>query len=99
MSDNIPHQERYSTLIQWSDEDEAYIVTVPELPYCRTHGATYEEAVQQGQDAIDSWVWAVSESGHAVPAPRLFDHEKSSRCWNDTPVEGTARTPVAAAGA
>ncbi len=35
----------YSMLIQWSDEDEAYIVTVPELPGCKTHGSTHEEAV------------------------------------------------------
>src|SRR5207245_1833743 len=47
---------RYSMVIQWSDEDAAYIVTVPELPGCHTHGKSYEEAVQQGQDAIASWI-------------------------------------------
>jgi len=39
------HFEHYSMVIEWSDEDQVYIVTVPELPGCRTHGATYEEAV------------------------------------------------------
>ena len=53
--------------IQWSDEDQAYIVTVPELPGCRTHGATYEEAVKQGQDAIDSWIMVAQELGRPVP--------------------------------
>jgi predicted RNase H-like HicB family nuclease len=43
-------------IIQWSDKDEAYIVTIPELPGCKTHGGTYEEAVKQGQDAIESWI-------------------------------------------
>ena len=38
--------QHYSMIIQWSDEDNAYIVTVPELPGCQTHGETYEEAVQ-----------------------------------------------------
>ena len=40
---------RYSMLIQWSDEDQLYIVEVPELPGCKTHGKTYEEAVTQAQ--------------------------------------------------
>ena len=40
--------KHYSMNIQWSDEDQAYIVTVPELPGCKTHGATYEEAVKPG---------------------------------------------------
>lgn len=50
------HYEHYSMVIEWSDEDDVYVVTVPELPGCRTHGETYDEAVRQGQDAIDSWI-------------------------------------------
>ncbi len=44
MSNNYDH---YTMVIQWSEEDNAYIVTVPELPGCITHGDTYEEAVKQ----------------------------------------------------
>lgn len=66
------HAEHYSMVIQWSDEDQAYIVTIPELPGCRTHGTTYEDAVTQGQDAIDSWIEARRASGRPVPAPRHF---------------------------
>lgn len=65
----------YSMYIQWSIEDNAYIVTVPELPGCRTHGATQEEALKQGRDAIESWIDANREWGHPIPAPRLFDQE------------------------
>ena len=64
--------EHYSMLIEWSEEDRAYVVTVPELPGCRTHGATYEEAVRQGQDAIDSWITAREESGRPIPQPKLL---------------------------
>ena len=59
-------------IIEWSDEDQAYIVTVPELPGCRTHGDTYEEATRQGQDAIESWIMVAEELGRPVPAPKLF---------------------------
>ena len=59
----------YSMNIKWSDEDQAYIVTVPELPGCKTHGATYQEAVTQGQDAIESWIMVAQESGRPIPPP------------------------------
>ena len=42
------HEEeygRYSMVIQWEPQGGVFVVTVPELPGCRTHGATYEEAV------------------------------------------------------
>lgn len=58
--------------IEWSDEDEAFIVTVPELPGCRTHGATYEEAVRQGEDAIATWIDGARADGELVPPPRVF---------------------------
>lgn len=63
---------RYSMIIEWSDEDDAFIVTVPELPGCITHGATYAEAVQQGEDAIESWLDAARAGGRPIPDPRLF---------------------------
>jgi predicted RNase H-like HicB family nuclease len=64
--------KRYSMIIEWSDEDQAYIVTVPELPGCKTHGSTYEEAIQQGQDAIESWIMAAIADDDPVPAPKKY---------------------------
>lgn len=64
--------ERYSMVIGWSEEDQTYLVTVPELPGCRTHGASYEEAAQQGRDAIVSWISACKASGHPIPPPRVL---------------------------
>jgi len=66
MSNNYDH---YTMVIQWSGEDKSYIVTVPELPGCITHGDTYEEAVSQGRDAIESWIDARRASGRTIPAP------------------------------
>ncbi len=58
--------------IQWSEADQAYLVTVPELPGCVTHGATYEDAVKQGQDAIESWIEANRALGRPIPAPQTI---------------------------
>lgn len=70
---NRPEQIRYSMIIEWEPLDEIYVVTVPELPGCQTHGATYEEAVAQGQDAIASWIDAKTHWGREIPPPRYFD--------------------------
>jgi predicted RNase H-like HicB family nuclease len=61
----------YSMIIQWDADDRIFVVTVPELPGCITHGLTYEEAVRQGQDAIESWVMVAREMGRPVPNPQL----------------------------
>lgn len=63
-------QFRYSVIVDWSDEDQAYVVTVPDLPGCSTHGATYREAVANAEDAIQSWVSAAKSMGHPIPEPR-----------------------------
>ncbi len=41
---NLP----YTIVIQWSDEDNCYLVSWPEFPSQKfhTHGETYEEAVK-----------------------------------------------------
>jgi predicted RNase H-like HicB family nuclease len=49
----------YSMVIQWSVPDNTYIVTVPELPGCKTHGDTYEEAVRNGQEVIELMLLAL----------------------------------------
>lgn len=63
----------YSMILEWDPEDQIYVVTVPELPGCMTHGSTREEAVRQGQDAIESWVDANIFWRRPTPPPRLFE--------------------------
>jgi predicted RNase H-like HicB family nuclease len=78
VSNNYDH---YTVVIQWSEEDRAYIVTVPDLLGCITHGSTYEEAVSQGRDAIESWIDVSIASARTIPAPgsRLKHSKKFPR--------------------
>lgn len=62
----------YSMLIQWSDEDQAYIVTLPEFPNCRTHGETYAEAVRNGEGVLELLIATCHEDGESLPEPHLF---------------------------
>ncbi|GCE05410.1 HicB family protein [Dictyobacter aurantiacus] len=66
-----PNPKHYSMVIQWDDEDQIYVVSVPELPGCMTHGKSYEEAVQQGQDAIESWLMSAIADGATIPPPKI----------------------------
>ncbi len=63
----------YSMVLEWDPRDQIYVVTVPELPGCRTHGDTLEEAVRQGRYAIESWVDAMRYWGRPIPEPKNFD--------------------------
>lgn len=64
--------EHYSMIIQWSPEDQAYIVTVPELPGCRTHGETYKKAVKRGIEAIEGWIEVAESLGWPIPEPNVL---------------------------
>jgi predicted RNase H-like HicB family nuclease len=62
----------YSMIIQWSDEDNKYIVTIPEFIGCTTHGNTYEEAVKNGQEAIKVCIEAEEVLGRSLPRPHVY---------------------------
>jgi predicted RNase H-like HicB family nuclease len=67
--DEYPH---YSMILEWEPQGGVYVVTVPELPGCRTHGKTLEEAVRQGRDALESWVDVARADGDMLPSARYF---------------------------
>ncbi len=64
---------KYSMIISWSEEDQAYIVSVPELPGCMADGKTPEETVKEAQTAIDLWIETAKEDGQPIPKPSLFN--------------------------
>jgi predicted RNase H-like HicB family nuclease len=70
----------YSMVLQWEPEGKVFVVTVPELPGCRTHGSTYEEAVRQAHDAIATWIDGAREDGDPVPEP-IFFPVHTARSW------------------
>jgi len=63
-------------IIQWSDEDEVYLVTLPEFDNALTHGKTYEAAARQGRLLIESFIMWHEQDGKPLPAPNLFDFDK-----------------------
>jgi predicted RNase H-like HicB family nuclease len=60
----------YEVVIYWSDEDDAYVAEVPELPGCAAHGDTREEAVRMIEEAIAGVTKVARELGHRLPKPK-----------------------------
>lgn len=61
---------RYEVIIYWSEEDQAFIAEVPELPGCAADGQTYQEAIANAEIAIQEWLETASELGRPIPQPK-----------------------------
>jgi len=61
---------RYEMIVYWSEEDNAYIVEVPELPGCMADGQTYQEAITNAEAVIQDWLQTAQELGRSIPVPR-----------------------------
>jgi len=61
---------KYEVILYWSDEDEAYIAEVPELPGCMADGATYEEALRNVEVIISEWIETARMLGREIPEPK-----------------------------
>jgi antitoxin HicB len=63
----------YSVIIQWSDEDKAYLVILPEFDsQPQTHGETYEEAVTNAQEVLELLIESYQECGWELPTPKTY---------------------------
>ena len=62
-------------LIEWSEDDQAYLVILPEwadrviMP--ATHGRTYEEAVKNGQEVLELLVNTAVREREPIPSPKV----------------------------
>ncbi len=61
---------KYELIIYWSDEDQSFVVEVPELAGCMADGETYEQAVANVQLVIEEWIETARELGRPIPEPR-----------------------------
>jgi antitoxin HicB len=68
-----PH---YTIEIKWSDDDSRYVVILPEwadryaMPVA--DGATYEEAVARGRNALENYIAFAREDGVPLPEPATY---------------------------
>ena len=58
---------KYEVILYWSNDDQAFIAEVPELPGCAAHGCTPDEALVNCQEAIGLWLDTAKEFGREIP--------------------------------
>lgn len=68
--------DHYSMVIEWSDEDRAFLVMLPEwadrVKMPCADGTTYEEAARAGAEMLDELRY-LAEQGHIErPAPHVY---------------------------
>ncbi len=61
---------KYEIIMYWSNEDDAFVAEVPELPGCAAHGDTQEMALAEVKQAMDLWVDTAREFGDPIPEPK-----------------------------
>lgn len=61
---------KYERIIYWSNDDNAFIVEVPELPGCMADGKTVEEAIKNTEIIIKEWIEVAIERGMTIPEPK-----------------------------
>jgi len=66
----VVNKIQYEIILYWSQEDQAFIAEVPELPGCAADGATYQEALANAEVVIREWIETAHELGRPVPEPR-----------------------------
>ena len=61
---------RYEIILYWSEEDQAFIAEVPELPGCVADGETYQEALQNIEIFMQEWVQIAQRLKRQIPEPK-----------------------------
>lgn len=65
----------YTLIIQWSPEDNCFVVTLPEFTDIKqpaTHGDTYEEAAKHGQELLETLIEIYQQDGKPLPEPQTL---------------------------
>ncbi|MBW4555875.1 MAG: type II toxin-antitoxin system HicB family antitoxin [Trichormus sp. ATA11-4-KO1] len=66
---------KYTILIQWSNEDECYVVSLPDFTEVMqpcTHGDTYEEALKNAQEVLEMLIESYLEDDQPLPEPQTL---------------------------
>lgn len=60
---------KYRLEIVWRAKDDCYVVNVPELPGCMTHGDSIEEALKNAYEAVGVYVESLRKRRLPIPTP------------------------------
>lgn len=62
--------DKYEKIIYWSEDDNKFLVEVPELAGCMADGNTPEEALRNVEIIVSEWLETAEELGREIPFPK-----------------------------
>lgn len=61
---------KYEVIIYWSEDDQAFIAEVPELPGCAADGPTKQDALKAVEVIAAEWIETAKSLGRSIPSPK-----------------------------
>lgn len=61
---------KYERIIYWSEQDQKFIVEVPELAGCMADGETVAEALENVETVISEWIETAKAIGREILVPK-----------------------------
>ena len=65
---------KYKRIVYWSDEDQKWIVEVPELPGCMADGTSVVDALIQSEEVIKDWL----ETAEQIERNKLANEKRKN---------------------
>ena len=62
----------FSISILPAEEGGGYLIEFPDLQGCISDGATIDQAIGNGKDAISCWIDTAKQHGDEIPQPKSF---------------------------
>lgn len=72
---------KYAMIVSWSNDDNCYIVSVPDLPGCMADGETPQKAVENAEVIIAEWIETAQMLGREIPEPSFSAMSVQKRKW------------------
>src|SRR5690349_24639197 len=73
--EDIVNAKEYTMLIEWSDEDQAFLVSFPEwagyIAQPVTHGDAEEDAARKGHEVLENVMATARNEGEPLPTPKI----------------------------
>lgn len=60
---------KYVYPVVFTEEDNNFLASVPDLPGCHTFGETLCEAIEMARDAMTGWLSVSIDYGDEIPEP------------------------------
>jgi len=70
MENNLEYP--FTTRPLTKEEGGGILIEFPDLPGCASDGETIEEAIKNGKEAVESWIYSAKKHNDPIPAPNSY---------------------------